>query len=116
MRPIKYLMLNTDNTYLSNTAEHTLLYKQYDHKQTSTYIRLMLTYGVFPHPTSILHVSLKDMDCTVVMKVIHPHWIEHIVDVPFRLSTAAARRLMPSRYTSRLKSPAASGILHHATT
>jgi len=56
------------------------------------------------------------MDCTVVMRVIHPHWIEHIVDVPFRLSTAAARRLMPSRYTSRLNSPAASGILHHATT
>lgn len=51
------------------------------------------------------------MDYTVLMKVIHPHWIEHIVDVPLRLSTVAARRLMPSRYTSRLKSPAASGIV-----
>jgi len=58
---------------------------------------------------------MQDMDFTVATKLIHPHWIEHIVDVPFRLSTAAARRLMPSRYTSRLKSPAASGILQHTT-
>lgn len=76
----------------------------------------MITYRDFPHPKPIPHVSLQDTDCTEVMKVIHPHWIEHIVDVPFRLSTAAARRLMPSRYTSRLKSPAASGILHHTNT
>jgi hypothetical protein len=45
--------------------------------------------------------------------MVYSHWIEQIVDVPFRLSIAAARRLMASRYTSRLKSPAASGILHH---